>query len=176
MDAWQDLAENWGKNGFGRFNALRDKNPALKTLVAIGGWNEGSTKYSQMAKNAANREKFAANVVKFVKKYNFDGFDIDWEYPAQRGGAQEDVKNYIELLKVMRKHFDENNLILSAAVAAGKSSASKSYIIPEMSKYLDFINVMSYDLHGAWESQTGINAPLYPATGDNPELNVVSNI
>ncbi|KAK0161123.1 hypothetical protein PV327_009635 [Microctonus hyperodae] len=172
LDAWQDLAENWGKNGFGRFNALREKNPALKTLVAIGGWKEGSTKYSQMVKTAANREQFAANVVKFVKKYNFDGFDIDWEYPAQRGGASEDVNNFIELLKVMRKYFDNNNLILSAAVASSKSSASQSYKIAEMSKYLDFINVMSYDLHGAWEPQTGINAPLYPATGDNPELNV----
>ena len=47
LDAWQDLPNDFGKDGFGRFNALRKQNPKLKTLVAIGGWNEGSTKYSR---------------------------------------------------------------------------------------------------------------------------------
>lgn len=47
LDSWQDLPDNYGKNGFGRFNALREKNPRLKTLIAIGGWNEGSRKYSR---------------------------------------------------------------------------------------------------------------------------------
>merc|ERR1712226_158059 len=39
-----------------------------------------------------------------------------------------------------------------------------------MSQYLDLINLMTYDLHGAWEDRTGCNAPLYtgfnaPASG-----------
>ena len=35
--------------GFRRFNELRKRNPEFKTLVAIGGWNEGSTAYSQVS-------------------------------------------------------------------------------------------------------------------------------
>ena len=35
--------------GFRRFNELRLRNPDFKTLVAIGGWNEGSVRFSQVS-------------------------------------------------------------------------------------------------------------------------------
>lgn len=47
----------------------------------------------------------------------------------------------------------------------------------EISKYLDFINVMTYDFHGQWERQVGHNSPLYPlesATSYQKKLTVVS--
>ncbi|KAH3706729.1 hypothetical protein DPMN_066117 [Dreissena polymorpha] len=43
-------------------------------------------------------------------------------------------------------------------------------------RYLDFINLMSYDLHGGWEAFTGHNAPLYARaaeSGEQTQLNVV---
>ena len=177
LDPWQDLPKDSGKNGFARFTNLRSRNPAAKMLIAIGGWNEGSVKYSRMAANPKSRARFVKNVVAFVKKYDFDGFDLDWEYPAQRQGAPHDVQNFVELLKELRAAFDVEGLILSGAVASAEFSASLSYNIPEISKYFHFINVMTYDLHGAWDKKTGINAPLYPAadeTGKDRQLNVVS--
>ena len=179
LDPWQDIADGGGKDGFTRFNNLRARNPALKTLVAIGGWEEGSAKYSKMAADPKARARFVKNVVAFVKKYQFDGFDVDWEYPAQREGSRpEDVQNFTQLLKELKEAFNEDGLILSAAVGAARSSASLSYNIREISKHLDFINLMTYDFHGAWESTTGINAPLYPGDNDvglNRQLTVVSN-
>ncbi|XP_044586743.1 chitotriosidase-1-like isoform X1 [Cotesia glomerata] len=167
LDPWQDTPNDYGKDGFGRFNKLKLKNPALKTLIAIGGWNEGSTKYSQMASDPGSRERFADNAVAFVKKWGFDGFDLDWEYPAQRGGSPNDVKNFVKLVRVLGKKLHSQGLLLSAAVAAAESSASQSYDIAEMSKYLDFINLMAYDFHGSWEPITGLNAPLHAASSDS---------
>lgn len=41
---------------------------------------------------------------------------------------------------------------------------------------LDFINIMSYDLHGSWEQKTGHNSPLFgraSESADDAILNMV---
>lgn len=178
LDAWNDLEENWGKGAFKRFVKLKERNPSTKTLIAIGGWNEGSSKYSQMVSDDNVRAKFVQNAVEFVQKYGFDGFDLDWEYPNQRGGQPSDVVNYVKLIKELSEAFEPHGLLLTAAVAAAEFSMSLSYDVPQLSKYLSFINVMAYDLHGTWDGYTGHNAPLYPSSQDvtetSKQLNVVS--
>ncbi|CAD6225818.1 GSCOCT00014073001.2-RA-CDS [Cotesia congregata] len=155
------------KNGFQRFQKLKARNPSVKTMLAIGGWNEGTPKYSQMAKTHKSRIEFANNAVQFLKKYKFNGLDVDWEYPvAGDGGSPQDYDNFVELLKVLKYKFSKHKLLLSAAVAAGRDKASRAYNIPEISKYLDLINLMAYDFHGSWEPRTGHNAPLHVGRGD----------
>jgi GH18 family chitinase len=46
-----------------------------------------------MAATKIGRDIFADSAVDFVKKYNFDGLDVEWEYPTQRGGTPEDKVN-----------------------------------------------------------------------------------
>ncbi|KAF8787216.1 Chitotriosidase-1 like protein [Argiope bruennichi] len=166
-DPYLDLKENWGLGAYQRFNNLKKQNPNLSTLIAIGGWNEGSTKYSQMAADPNARATFVKSAVDFCLKYDFDGLDMDWEYPANRGGAAADKQNFVTLLKELKEAFAPHGLILSAAVSAGKNTIDTAYDIPGVSKYLDFINVMAYDLHGSWEKTTGHNAPLYERPGES---------
>lgn len=72
--------------------------------------------------------------------------------------------------------FNKENLLLSAAVAATEQSASISYDIPNISRYLDFINVMTYDLHGPWDVRLGLNAPLYEGFEDTTPLQRQLNV
>ncbi|KAG8193845.1 hypothetical protein JTE90_029577 [Oedothorax gibbosus] len=169
LDPYYDLEENYGKGAFKRFNNLKKINPDLKTIVAIGGWNEGSTRYSNMAATSATRKIFVDSVVEFVRKYEFDGLDMDWEYPASRGGKPEDKQNFVALLRELKAEFQKHNLLLTAAVSAGKHTIDDAYDVPQVSQYLDFINVMCYDYHGGWESFTGHNAPLYARPDDDKE-------
>ena len=51
-------------------------------LIALGGWNDSAgDKYSRLVNNASARKKFIDNVLKFIDDHNFDGLDLDWEYP-----------------------------------------------------------------------------------------------
>ena len=59
------------------------KKYGIKVTVAIGGWNDSEgDKYSRLVGNPAARSKFVNHVIGFIEKYNFDGLDLDWEYPA----------------------------------------------------------------------------------------------
>lgn len=51
--------------------------------------------------------------------------------------------------------------MLTAAVGSDIYAARKSYDVKKIVKYVEFINLMTYSLHGAWNYETGHNAPLY---------------
>jgi chitinase len=48
------------------------------------------------------------------------------------------------MLKELKTRFLKDNLILTAAVGAGKATIDAGYEIAEISKYLDFVNLMAY--------------------------------
>jgi GH18 family chitinase len=67
-----------------------EKKNGIKDIMDIGGWNEGYIKYYKMDEKKVGREFLDESVVKFVKKYNFDGIDVEWEYNKKSGGDKED--------------------------------------------------------------------------------------
>jgi len=133
LDPWNDLKDNYGKGAFERFTNLKKINPKLKTMLAIGGWNEGSIKYSGMAASPASRKDFVDSVLEFLAKYDFDGLDLDWEYPAARGGKPEDKDNFSSLVRELKSAFGSRYL-LTAAVTAGKWFIDPAYDVPAISR------------------------------------------
>ena len=91
----------------------------VQVTLAIGGWNEGSEKYSVMAASPQHRystaqcstvqyspqhrRTFARSALGFIRRHNFDGLDLDWEYPGKRGGAKEDKENFILLIQELHQ-------------------------------------------------------------------------
>ena len=79
---------------------MKQINPKLKTLLAVGGWNAGTREMTIMLKNKASRSYFIKSVIELLRKWAFDGFDLDFEYPASRGSPSGDRNKFSKLVRV----------------------------------------------------------------------------
>jgi chitinase len=165
-------------DAYQRFVDLRKQNPTLTTMIALGGWWEGSEKYSDMARDPNLRREFVKSAVDFLVQYDFDGLDVDWEYPAnRRGDPKKDPENYIALLTELKAAFEPHGFLLTSAVSPGKKTMDTAYNnVPKLNELLDIINVMSYDYHGGWEKNLGHNAPFINRPDETDELSLVFNV
>jgi chitinase len=143
-----------------RFTALKSKKPSLETWIAVGGWsfNDATnipntrTAFSNMVASSENRQAFIRSLIQLLTTYNFDGVDLDWEYPAaeDRGGIKADKENFVVFMKELRSALGSRygiSLTLPASFWY-----LKGFDVEALQHHLDWMNVMSYDIHGVWDS------------------------
>nr|WP_246283216.1 glycosyl hydrolase family 18 protein [Marinifaba aquimaris] len=155
---------------FGVLYQLREQNPDLKLDLSVGGWtlSEG---FPWMAHDDTRRKVFVDSIVHFLERFDFDGVDIDWEYPGSDGAVAgmarpDDAETYAKLIQDLRAGMDwlsaktGKKYRLSSAIPAGQGRLEKidwSVVHP----YMDRLYAMTYDLTGAWERELSHHTPLY---------------
>ncbi|GFR70212.1 chitinase-3 [Elysia marginata] len=127
-----------GPNGqYMQFTNLKRQHPQVKTLLGVGGWNHGGDPFSAMAATARGRAEFIRSTIDYLRRYKFDGLDLDWEYPKAN-----DKQNLVSLLQELRQAFDAERaqgrppLLLLMAVAAGLQNAVPAYDVPALNRYV----------------------------------------
>lgn len=189
IDPWADIDHRtdwnsekpfWGN--FRQLVELKQQNPSLKTLISVGGWTLSDT-FSQMAAHPSTRQNFIQQIMAFCEKYQFDGIDIDWEYPgfADHNGRPEDKQNFTQLLMELYQAAKAHNppLLVTIAAPAGPTHY-QNMEVSEIHHYLDWLNLMGYDFHGPWQGSednvTNHQAALYATQEGNPQFNVDSAV
>merc|ERR1711953_1303799 len=111
-------------DSYRRFIGLKKQSSNFKPMISIGGWNAGSGAYSDMAADPIKRKNFVETVAEFLDKFDFDGVDLDWEYPGQRDGAdpEPDKENFSRLVEEMSAMLNPRGKIFSAALSPAKKN------------------------------------------------------
>jgi chitinase len=95
--------------------------------------------------------------VDIVATYHLDGVDIDWEYPGMIGDSNvyrpEDRQHFTNLFKNLREKLDAlgtqtGKKYLVTTAIGGSLGFLQHTQMDVAQQYLDYINLMSYDLDG----------------------------
>jgi chitinase len=163
---------------FHQLQELKHLYPNLKILVSFGGWGQ-SEGFVSAATPDHLRDFVRSCVQTFIAGHFaegiegagiFDGIDIDWEYPVEGGvhqGRPEDKANFTALAAEFRRQLDElrPGYLLTAALPA-EEEYYKNFELKEISKYIDYISIMAYDLHWNTELTTNFHSALFHDRAD----------
>jgi chitinase len=138
--------------------AHKRRNPALKLILSIGGW--GMPLYPEMIRTPATRLRFVRSVTVFLRTHpEFDGIDIDWEYPGGGDNARPllgesdrkaEAESFRALARDLRAALDGlgrrsgRSFQLTAAVA-GYLRSVRGVDWGRTQGYFNYLFVMTYD-------------------------------
>lgn len=178
------------KGHFNLMQQMKKEYPNVDLLISIGGW-AGSRGFYTMMDTDEGIDTFTDSCIDFIRKYGFDGVDIDFEFPSStsQSGNPEDFDvseprrstinaRYNVMMKKLREKIDKaskedgKNYLLTAAVSAS-SWVLGGVDSNEYAKELDFLSIMSYDFHGGWNEFVENQANIYPDPADKETANML---
>jgi chitinase len=149
---------------------LKKQKPSLKILLSFtnGVSNSDNAQgggFSAIAKNESYRKQFASDCLAFIQKWGIDGIDMDWEYPGLgwSGAASDpanDVNNFTLLMRQLRETLGTAHLLTYAGYVMDKQKRSGGYAFIDIAgvmPYVDFVNIMTYDLDSAPHFQSALS-------------------
>jgi len=168
--------------GYEQVNKLKEKNPNLQTLIAVGGPNNSFIEFTNMAKNPETRFQFINSTMTFLEKHNFSG--CSWD-------ILNDPRLSVESLREAKEHIVELVKDFSVEIKKEKKRTGKEIVIAmsiapneEMIKEIDFtkiigefewINVDAFGMLNDSLNVTQLHSALYPGNNTN-EMNTVDGI
>ncbi len=149
---------------------LKLKQHNVRIIGSVNGVSTTSCKYfMDLTADPVKRATFVKNLMDLVDENHLDGLDIDWETVSDSVKVVASSLNLLvqELREEMNSRQDENGTpyFLSCAVPASSwGTTPDRFDFVTLNKYLDYINLMSYDLNKS--NQTTHLSALYSSEKD----------
>ncbi|PIA14062.1 chitinase [Coemansia reversa NRRL 1564] len=176
MDNREEVLKEW----VGRLSENK-----IKVLVSLGGWT-GSKYMSPIMKDKAKRTVMIDDMVAWMKDYELDGWDVDFEYPGRQGDSchpfdSADTANFLEFVQELRQRlnseFEDAKLItLATRFQPFDGPSGPMSDVSDFAGSVDYFNLMLYDFNGVWSETTGPNAPFDFAQGKGLQFSFKSSI
>ncbi len=160
-----------GENIQGNYRVLRqlkERNPDLKIMLSMGGWDR-SASFSAVFADPALRRNWVQSFFRLQDEFGFDGLELDWRYPVGGGAANTPVsrmdwQSYATAISELRQACSAAGRQCEIAVTIGPlTSQRRNADWPALLKDADFASVLAADFHGSWNNNTGHKSPLYPS-------------
>ncbi len=140
------------------------RNPKLKVLLSFGGWT-GCYSCSDVFATDSSRKQFAGSVKKMLTDFTADGIDMDWEYPAIPGPpghpySPNDKYHFTALMQDLRDSIGKEKE-LSFAAGGFDNYINNAVEWDKVTKLVNRINIMSYDMITGYDTITGHHTGLY---------------
>ena len=162
--AWPDV----NGNIISYDNMLNISNSGIihkKFLLSLGGWGQDEG-FAVVSASSDLRHTFINNILDVCDEYEYDGVDIDWEFPQ----SVYDRNNLNLLVSEMDSMFHDHDSTLLITMAVPTSSWSGQWFdFGYLKNHIDFFNAMTYNMHGTWSSHAGHNSPLYQSPPGDPD-------
>ncbi|KAM7185747.1 chitinase [Naviculisporaceae sp. PSN 640] len=165
---------------YSEVTALKTKQRGLEVWIAIGGWamndpGDYRTTFSDLAKSDAAQDAFFESLITFMGIHGFDGVDIDWEYPVaeDRGGIPEDYDNFPRMMARMRARLNASGKKYGTSLTLPASYwYMQGFNLAALEPSVDFFNIMTYDIHGTWDSTVKAIGPKAFAHTNMTEIQI----
>ncbi|UDQ97326.1 glycoside hydrolase family 18 protein [Lentisphaerota bacterium WC36G] len=137
-----------------------------RVIISVGGG--GYKKFAKITNNKKTYKNLIQSLILLVKNNDYDGIDIDWEFPENKIEGQNWNKLMTDLRSELDKLSQQSNRLyeLTTALPVGKWCGkwiSREVIL----KNIDFINLMAYD---GLEWQAGYHSPLFADKNDPKKI------
>ncbi|CAN8022120.1 unnamed protein product, partial [Ixodes persulcatus] len=162
-----------------RVNALKERYPHLKILLEIGEVYNGAS-FARLINSADTRERFVNSVLKWVRRYDFDGVSVFWDaYNATdvTPDAKRDLRDRFSLNRSRAGAASNTGYI--ACHFTGSIHFIRVYILPAFSRLVDLFQAFTALLRRTIPGQTGMHTQLFPSfrdRGSSRRLNLDSII
>jgi len=149
----------------------------VQVLISLGGWG-WDKQFAAIVSQPEAEDRYVKSVMTIVDEYDYDGIDLDWEYPD----TKDEIVGYERLCRRFRQQLDElgqkKGRHFFQTMAAAANPPTLKWLSNELLlETMDWVNIMTYDMLATGTAYAGHHSPLFasskqPGTPRSTELSL----